>query len=66
MNEIILVVLIYATPYSETPETEVTVPLPGASMEVCEALGSTIKARTSHSGKPWQIVCRQIEIEPAI
>ena len=59
MNAITLVVLIYATAGADVPETVVRVPLPGASMEVCQALGSQVQAMTMHGGKPWVMTCER-------
>lgn len=63
MSAITLVVLIFASPSSDVPETVVRVPLPGASMEVCQALGSQVEAMTSTGGKPWVMTCERPEAE---
>ena len=63
MNSITLVVLIYASAGADVPETVVRVPLPGASMEVCQALGSQVEAMTAHGGKPWVMTCEKPESE---
>ena len=63
MNSITLVVLIYATAGADVPETVVRVPLPGASLEVCQALGSQVEAMTAHGGKPWAMRCERPKAE---
>ena len=57
MTDLWLVVMIYASPLVDTPEVVVRVPMPGATVEQCIALGSQIEAMTATPGRPYHTAC---------
>lgn len=61
MTDLFLVVLIYASPGVDTPQTVVRVPLPGATIAQCAALASQVEAMTSTPGKPYRTECEYPE-----
>lgn len=66
VSELWLVILIYASPSADMPETVVRVPMHGAQIEHCIALGSAIEAQTQPGGKPWRVECETLTQEAAI
>jgi hypothetical protein len=61
MISVFLVVLIFASPHADVPETVVRVPLPGATIAQCAALASQVDAMTSTPGKPYRTECEYPE-----